>query len=226
MSETSIPSDISTPELTQRAHSFLIKQSDTLGLGPDAVSAAAAHLKGVAGEAGSRLVANAIEEAVRTIESERLSRTEIAELARDTLKDYKGGVEQMEAVLQHTAVVDKYLGEDAKKALPSVVPAGVAAWLRRAWACIGPVLKGCRSAGAVSVVVAQQVVYAVGVSCEEPDTPTLSRDTRLVVDDKAPVVAAAHEPTAQPAQPPQEENTQAPPADNISQTEATHQALA
>lgn len=198
MSNRSIPSDISTPELTQRAHSFLTKQSEAVGLGPDALSAAATHLNAVAGEAGSRLVNDAISEAVRAIESERLSHTEIAELARDTLKDCKGYAEQMEEVLQHTAVVDEYLGEGATKALPSAVPAGVAAWLRRAWACVGPVLKGCRSAGAVSVVVAQQVVDSVaGLSDEQPDAETLSRDTRLVVDDKAPAMPTAREPNAQ-----------------------------
>ena len=225
MSNRSIPSDISTSELTQRAHSFLIKQSEGLGLGPDAISAAATHLDAVAGEAGSRLVSDAISEAVRAIESERLSHADIAELARDTLKDYKGGVEKMEAVLQHTAVVDEYLGEGATKTLPSAVPAGVTAWLRRAWACIGPVLKGCRSAGAVSVAIAQQVVDA-GAVADEPDALTLSRDTRLVVDDKAPAAAAAHESSAQSTPAPQEEHTQVPPADNTVPTEPIHQASA
>ncbi len=227
MSNRSIPSDISTPELTQRAHSFLIKQSDTLGLGPDALTAAATHLNTVAGEAGSRLVNDAISEAVRAIEADRFSRDEIAELARATLKDYKGGVEKMEAVLQHTAVVDEYLGEGGKKTLPSAVPAGVTGWLRRAWACVGPVLKGCRSAGAVSVVVAQQVVDSVaGPYDEQPDAETLSRDTRLVVDDKAPAAPAAHEPNAQSTPVHQEEHTQVTPADNTAPMEPTHQACA
>ena len=222
MSNRSIPSDISTPELTQRAHSFLVKQSE--GLGPGVLSAAVTHLQTVAGEGGSHLVNDAISHAVRTIENDHLSHAEIAELARDALKDYKGGVERMEAVLQHTAVVDEYLGEGAKKALPSVVPAGVSSWLRRAWACVGPILKGCRSAGAVSVEIAQQVVDAVAVP-DEPDAVTLSQDTRLVVDDKAPVPSAvAPEPTAQSAPLLQEEHIQAPPAESTAPTEATHQA--
>ncbi len=219
MSNRSIPSDISAPELTRRAHSFLIKQSAELG--PDALSAAATHLRAVAGENAAHLVSDAIAKAVHTIETERLSQADISEFARDAMKDYKGCVEKMEAVLQHTAVVDEYLGEGATKKLPDAVPSGVKNWLRRAWACIGPILKGCRSAGAVSVAIAQQVVDTVAVP-DEPDAATLSQDTRLVVDEKAPQTA----PTGQATQTHQEENTQEAPAENTTQTEPTHQASA
>ncbi len=161
-----------------------------------------------------------ISQTVKTVAGESFSRGEIAELAHDMLKDYKGGVEKMEAVLQHTAAVDEYLGADAKKQIPAAVPGGLVAWLRRAWACVRPILHGCRTAAAVSVVVAQKTVD--GVVGEEPDAETLSRDTRLVVDEKAP--QASPEPSVQPTPDPQEENTQAPPADNTAPTEATHQA--
>lgn len=156
-----------------------------------------------------------------------VSQSEVGVAIRDCAENYVKHVENVEAVLQHTAVVDEYLGGDGvapNKKLPSVVPVAVVAWLRRAWACIGPVVRGCRSGAAVSVSVAHQVADVL----EEPDSETLSHDTRLVVDDKAPVAAAAvaTEPTVQPTQPPQEENTQAAPADNTVQTEATHQASA
>jgi hypothetical protein len=162
-----------------------------------------------------------ISQTVKTVAAESFSRGEIAELAHDMLKDYKGGVEKMEAVLQHTAVVDEYLGADAKK-IPAAVPVGLVAWLRRAWSCLRPIVASCRTAAAVSVVVAQKTVD--GVVGEEPDAETLSRDTRLVVDEKAPQASPA--PNDQPTPGPQEENTQPPPADNTAPTEATHQASA
>lgn len=224
MSNRQIPSDISTSELAQRAHSFLIKQSE--GLGPEVLAAAATYLNGVAGDGDSHRVNDAISKAVaRVIETERLSRAEIEEAARDAVKDCKGCVGKMEEVLQHTAVVDEYLGEGAKKGLPSLVPSGVAAWLRRVWACVGPVLKGCRTAGAVSVVIVQQVADAVGDgSLEEPDPVTLSQDTRLVVDEKGPAAPTAGAPIVQSTPRPQEEHTQVPQSEHTAPTEPTHQA--
>ncbi len=166
-------------------------------------------------------VNDVVSQAVKEVADESFSRTEIAELAHDMLKDYKGGVEKMEAVLQHTAVVDEYLGADAKKTIPSVVPGGLVGWLRRTWACIRPILRACQSAAAVSVVVSQK-----GGEAEEPDAETLSRDTRLVVDEKAAALQVSPEPSDQPTPVPQEENTQASPDDNTAQMEASHQASA
>jgi hypothetical protein len=149
---------------------------------------------------------------------EGFSTEDLKEFAYDALKDYKECAGKMEEVLKHTAVVDTYLGEGGH--LPDVVPPKVGGWLRRTWACIRPWVLMCRSAGSVSVIVAEQVVVGVtAVVGEEADGET-HHDTRLVVDDKAPVTS----PSVPPAPVPQEVQTQAPQSDNTAPKEATPQA--
>ncbi len=211
----SIPSDMSTPELIKQARQFLTTQCEgRQGRVADCL-AAAEHLRGFVGESGVDRVNEAVSRAVREMVDEGFSTEDLKEFAYDALKDYKGYAGQMEEVLKHTAVVDSYLGEGGS--LPDVVPPKVGGWLRRTWACIRPWVLMCRSAGSVSVIVAEQVVTAVVGEEADVEAP---HDTRLVVDDKAPVTA----PSVPPAPAPQEVQTQAPQSDNTVPKEATPQA--
>jgi hypothetical protein len=212
----SIPSDMSIPELVQHARQFLTAQCEGRQGHVADYSAAANHLQSFVGQVGGDRVHDAVSRAVREMADEGFSMEDLRDFAQDSLKDYKGAVSQMEEVLKHTAVVETYLGEGGS--LPAVVPEKAAGFLRRSWACIRPWVQMCRSAGAVSVAVAERAVAERAVGEEADIEPP--HDARLVVDDKAPVSA----PIDPPAPDHPQEQTQAPQPENTTPTEPTPRA--